>query len=156
MRTGRPALVVADTSFVSAWHTTAAKHAGVDIWPEQVVRQVRSGALSVSVVTVAELRAGHLKARWGMRRRLEAEQGLRQFKQRAVDRSVAEAWAVLKEATRRSGRACSDNDLWIAATGFARGMPVLTCDRDFRALRAAGVKVVYLPRRPGAAASAPD
>ena len=66
---------------------------------------------------------------------------------------IAEAWAVLKDATRRRGRVCSDNDLWIAATGFARGVPVLTCDRDFLGLRNAGVDVIHLPRHPASSAT---
>ncbi|HKG03524.1 MAG TPA: PIN domain-containing protein [Conexibacter sp.] len=112
------------------------------------MRRIEDATLSISVVTVAELRAGHLNARWGARRRLDHERWLRQFEQCGVDRSIAEAWAILKDITGRSGRACGDNDLWIAATGVARGVPVLTCDRDFLTMRRAGLDVIHLPRHP--------
>jgi len=65
-----------------------------------------------------------------------------------VDRSVADAWTVLKHATRQRGHACGDNDLWIAATALARGVPVVTCDRDFVMMRAGGLDVIHLPRHP--------
>jgi len=112
-----------------------------------MVRRIEDATIFISVVTVAEVRAGHLKAGWGARRRLEAERWLRQFERCDLDESVADVWATLKESTRQRGRPCGDNDLWIAATGFARGLPVLTCDRDFLMMRGAGLNVIHLPRR---------
>lgn len=144
-RRGRE-LFLADTSFVSAWRTNAVTSSSTAQWPEQMVRRIEDATVFISVVTVAEVRAGHLKARWGARRRLEAERWLGQYERCDVDQSVADAWAKLKEATRRRGRPCGDNDLWIAATGFARGIPVLTCDRDFLGMRNAGVDVIHLSR----------
>lgn len=141
-------LLIADTSFVSVLHATTVVPAARNMLPCEMRRGIATAKLSISVVTVAELRAGHLKARWGPRRRGQAERRLRRFPHVSVDPSVADAWAVLKEASRRSGRKCSDNDLWIAATGYARCAPVVTCDRDFLTLRAAGVEVIYVPRSP--------
>lgn len=146
--TSGPELFVADTTFVSVWHTSSMSSSATGHWPRRTVRRIASGTLSISVVTVAELRAGHLKARWGTRRRLEVERWLRQFEHCVVDRSIADAWSALKDATRRRGHVCGDNDLWIAATGLARGVPVLTCDRDFLTMRGAGVDVIHLPRHP--------
>jgi predicted nucleic acid-binding protein len=143
-------LLVADTSFISVWHAMGAVSQAAAPWPSSTTRRIATAALSVSVVTVAELRAGHLKANWGERRRMHADRWLCRFAQIAVDRPVADAWAVLKDATRRRGWACSENDLWIAATGWARGVPVVTCDRDFLCLPALGVEVVYCPRTPPA------
>jgi predicted nucleic acid-binding protein len=141
-------LLIADTSFVSVLHATTVVPAARNMLPCETRRGIVNAELSISVVTVAELRAGHLKARWGLRRRGQAERWLRRFPYVSVDRSVADAWAALKEASRRQGRSCSENDLWIAATGYARRAPVVTCDRDFLALRTVGVEVIYLPRRP--------
>jgi predicted nucleic acid-binding protein len=153
LTTSRRELLVADTTFVSIWQTSSVASNVTSHWPRHAIRRIEEATLSVSVVTVAELRAGHLKARWGARRRFDAERWLRQFEQCGGDCSIAEAWAVLKDATRRHGRVCSDNDLWIAATGFARGVPVLTCDRDFLGLRNAGVDVIHLPRHPASSAT---
>ena len=149
---GARELLVADTSFVSVLHATTVSPGALDMLPREVTRRIAGADLSISVVTVAELQAGHLKARWGERRRSQAERWLRQFAHCSVDRPVADAWATLKDATRRRGRACSENDLWIAATGYAQKAPVVTCDRDFLALRTLGVEVIYVPRRPVAAA----
>jgi predicted nucleic acid-binding protein len=148
LSSSRRELLIADTTFVSVWQTSSVASGTTKHWPRHVIRRIEDAKLSISVVTVAELRAGHLKARWGVRRRLAAEQWLRQFEQCAVDRSIAEAWAILKDTTRRNGRVCGDNDLWIAATGVARGVPVLTCDRDFLMMRRAGLDVIHLPRHP--------
>lgn len=148
LTSSRRELLVADTTFVSVWQTNSLASRTTKHWPRHVIRRIEDATLSISVVTVAELRAGHLKARWGARRRLDAEQWLGQFEQCGVDRSIAEAWAILKDTTRRNGRVCGDNDLWIAATGFVRGVPVLTCDRDFLRMCGAGVDVIHLPRHP--------
>jgi predicted nucleic acid-binding protein len=144
---GSSNLMVADTSFVSVLHAMTMAPAARNVLPCEARRSLVGAKLSISVVTVAELRAGHLKARWGARRRSQAERWLGRFAHLSVDPPVANAWAVLKDASRRNGRNCSENDLWIAATGYARGIPVVTCDRDFLVLRALGVKVVYVPRR---------
>jgi predicted nucleic acid-binding protein len=142
----RRELIVADTTFMSVWRTSPSASSATRRWPEPTIRRIAAATLSISVVTVAELRAGHLNARWGPRRRRDEEIWLRQFELHGVDRSTAEAWAELKDATRRQGRTSSDNDLWIAATGLASGAPVLTCDADFLPMRSTGLEVIYLPR----------
>lgn len=67
-----------------------------------------------------------------------------QFMQLPVNRPVAEAWARLGASGRQRGRAFGANDLWIAATGYVRGVPIVTCDHDFVDMRELGVAVVYV------------
>lgn len=150
MSTSTRELLIADTTFASVWHATASAASATRQWPRSTVERIANATLSISVVTVAEVRFGHLNARWGIRRRQEAERRLSQFQQLRVDRPTAEAWAFLKDSTQRAGRSCGDNDLWIAATGFVRGVPVVTCDVDFLSMTCAGVDVIYLPRHPHA------
>jgi predicted nucleic acid-binding protein len=105
-------------------------------------------AVAISIVTLAEARFGHELARWGQRRRRNAELWLGQFTRIPVDEGVAEAWVRLKASARRNGLAFGTNDLWIAATALFRCVPIITCDRDFLPMRDLGVEVIYLPRRP--------
>ena len=142
---GSRELLVADTSFVSQHRRAAARPELSSLWPEEIVQRIDAAVIAISVVTVAEERLGHWLARWGERRRADAERWLRQFMQLPVNRPVAEAWARLKAGGHGIGRVFSANDLWIAATGFVRGAPIVTCDRDFLAMRELGVAVIYLP-----------
>lgn len=148
MTSRRRELLVADTTFVSVWRTSAVASSVTRHWPQRAIRRISEATLSISVVTVAEMHAGQLHARWGRRRRMDEERWLCQFELHGVDRSIAEAWAVLKDATRRRGCTISDNDLWIAATGLASRAPVVTCDADFLPMRCVGLDVIYLPQRP--------
>jgi len=143
-------LLLADTSFVGVWHEVKRRRLTTP-WSVGDIRRIEAADLSISVVSIAELRAGHAKAGWGVRRRSQVERWLHQFARFSVDEPVARVWAELRDATRRAGRPCSENDLWIAATGHIRRAPIVTCDRDFIALRQLGVEVVYLPRRRDAA-----
>jgi predicted nucleic acid-binding protein len=147
-------LLVADTSFVSQQRLVATRPEATSTWPIDVVRRVDRAVIAISVVTLAEERCGHWLARWGERRRAQADRWLLQFMQLPVNGPVADAWARLKAAGQYAGRSFGANDLWIAATGYAREAPIVTCDRDFLHMRELGVEVIYLPSRPDSVASA--
>lgn len=51
-----------------------------------------------------------------------------------IDHRVAQTWAGMRAYLAASGKRVSGNDLWIAATAAASGMPVITQDRGFYAL----------------------
>lgn len=89
--------------------------------------------LAVSVVTLAELRAGVLAARdlTTRARRLATLEYVLGLDLVPIDGAVADAWAVLRVALRDLGRSMKVNDAWIAATAIALGVPVVTQDDDF-------------------------
>jgi predicted nucleic acid-binding protein len=142
-------LLLGDTSFVSAWAQGDKRLELVRDWPLELARLVSSATVAISSVTFAEVRHGHRVANWGERRVRTAERWLRSFVQFPVDVHVAETWARLKATGQRRGRSFGTNDLWIAATGCTRDLPVVTCDRDFLPMRELGVRVIYLPRTGG-------
>jgi len=89
--------------------------------------------LSVSVITIGELRAGVLGALDSVtrdRRVTTLEQAL-VLDPIPVDQAVARAWARLRLALRESGKRMGANDSWIAATAIALDLPVLTQDADY-------------------------
>jgi len=91
-------------------------------------------ALRVSIVTVAELRAGVLIAvddEQRARRSATLAHALR-LDPAIVDASVAGAWATLRVALRDVRRRMRANDAWIAATAIALGLPLVTQDDDFQ------------------------
>jgi predicted nucleic acid-binding protein len=101
-------------------------------------------AVSVSVVTVAELRlgvlaAGSLEARARRMATLRLAESLEPL---PVDDAAADAWAVLVAALRGAGRKAPVNDSWIAATAIARGIPVATQDGDYEGMP--GLTVIRL------------
>lgn len=106
----------------------------------EVRRPLREEALPaetvISIITVAELRAGVLGAPdVGTRdRRLATLERAIKAPVFPIEHRVAEAWAGMRAYLAASGGRVSVNDLWIAATAAANRMPVITQDRDFYAL----------------------
>jgi len=100
---------------------------------------------AISVVTVAELHVGVLSAPdvHTRARRLATLDAVADVETLHVDELVAAAWARLRVHLAESGRRLNVNDLWIAATAVAHGLPVITQDDDFAPVEgAAGLVVV--------------
>ena len=98
-------------------------------------------------VTIAELRAGVLAASdVDVRaRRLATLESVGDIEVLEIDVEVATAWARLRVHLAETGRRVTVNDLWIAATAAAHGLPVVTQDDDFDALDGVGgVAVIRL------------
>lgn len=93
-------------------------------------------AVSVSVITVGELRLGVLAATdaTSRARRLETLTRAEAFDPIPIDTRVARAWAALRVALRDEGRRMPLNDSWIAATALANGLPLVTQDDDYDAV----------------------
>ncbi|HEX7280380.1 MAG TPA: PIN domain-containing protein [Solirubrobacterales bacterium] len=93
-------------------------------------------SVAISIITVAELRAGILSAPdlESRDRRLYTLERISGTTILSVDHKVAQIWAGMRAYLAASGESVSGNDLWIAATAAAAAMPVITQDRDFYAL----------------------
>lgn len=100
----------------------------------------------VSVVTVAELRAGVLVADDPVKRavRLSTLTLAQSFESIPIDDTVAEAWTRLRLHLRSLGRRMPVNDSWIAATAMALRIPIVTQDDDF--LPISGIEVIHVSR----------
>lgn len=103
------------------------------------------GRGAISVVTLAELRAGVLAAPdvATRDRRLLTLESLAGAAILAIDEAVARTWAAMRTYLAASERRMGTNDMWIAATAATRGVPVITQDTDFDPLSGvAGLTVV--------------
>lgn len=89
--------------------------------------------VATSVVTLAELQLGVLAATHTDVRaqRLAALETLADMEIIPIDEDAARAWARLRVHLAETGRRVRINDLWIAAIGAGRGLPVVTQDDDF-------------------------
>lgn len=99
----------------------------------------------VCPVTIAELQAGVLiSADVDTRaRRLATLELTADIEVLAIDSAVAAEWARLRVHLAESDQRVNVNDLWIAATAAANGLPVVTQDEDLGPLaRAEGIEVV--------------
>lgn len=99
-----------------------------------------------SVVTLAELRSGLLKAGDEVTRRrrqgtLDAALGSTVL---AIDSTVAEVWADMRMHLATTGRRVRVDDLWIAATAAVHHLPVVTQDDGFDVV--AGVRGLEVVR----------
>ena len=56
----------------------------------------------------------------------------------AVDKAVADAWALLRVHLAQAGRRWDVNDLWIASTAVAHGIPVISHGNAFAPLLGVG------------------
>jgi predicted nucleic acid-binding protein len=124
-----PARGVLDTSvFIAA---ESGRSIQVDLLPEESV---------VSAITVGELQVGVLAATdLDVRaRRLATLAAIADVEVLVIDAEVAAAWARLRVHLIERGRRINVNDLWIAATATANGLPVVTQDDDFAPLDGVG------------------
>lgn len=89
--------------------------------------------VSVSVVTYAELSAGVLAATdLDVRaRRLATLIAVAELNPIPIDQAVAQTWSRLRVRLAIGGRRANVNDMWIAATAMALGVPIVTQDHDF-------------------------
>ena len=124
-----------DTSVLVAFE--AARPLNQDLLPDSLV---------ISVVTLAELRAGVLAASdvAVQARRISTLERAQRIAQLPVDQHVAAAWAVMRVQIGRAGRRVNSNDLWIAATAAVHELPVYTQDEDFDAIAAIGGVTVIM------------
>src|SRR5262249_24420803 len=83
------------------------------------------------VITLAELRDGHIYAGWGEARRQRAEQLISAYLLVPMDMAIVNRFAETRAACRSSGVTVPDNDIWIAATAYTRGWPLVSCDGHF-------------------------
>jgi predicted nucleic acid-binding protein len=113
---------LADTSLFIA--REAARPIRADVLPDR---------LAVSVVTVAELRAGVLVARdlATRDRRLRTLTLALAMDPVPIDDAVAQAWARLRVELLDRRMRLPVNDAWIAATAIALGVPLVTQDADY-------------------------
>lgn len=99
-----------------------------------------TGEVAISVVTLAELHAGVLAApdTATRARRLATLEAVADLEALHIDERVASVWAALRVQLAELGRRINVNDLWIAATAVANGIPVVSQDADFDALDGIG------------------
>ena len=100
---------------------------------------------TASVITFAELTAGVLRASdiATRSRRLATVAQLRSMELLPVTETVAGHWARLRVLLAEQQRRLNVNDLWIAATAAAHGLPIVTQDADFDVLaEVGGIEVI--------------
>lgn len=120
-RAARAELGLADTSLFIA------------LEQERPLAGVPPAHVSVSIISIAELRLGVLAAADSATRarRLETLTRAAALEPVPVGASVAAAWAALRLALREAGMRMPLNDSWIAATALAMDIPVVSQDADY-------------------------
>ena len=82
--------------------------------------------ITLSFMTVAELRRWALQRGWGKRRQEELARYLRRFPVHHSDDQLCEWWAAIMVGARRAGRRIEVPDAWIAATALLYDVPLIT------------------------------
>ena len=105
----------------------------------QIKPSVLPDGLALSVVTLAELRLAVLNENDTRRQatRLDTLERALRIRPIGIDETIAFQWAVLRSAARSQSQS-RVNDLWIAATAVALGVPVVTQNEGFVALMKIG------------------
>lgn len=141
-----PELVVCDTSFIALTERAERKPEVVAHWPADEVARIEASVLAISVISLAEIRAGRLYAGWGERRAAAQEERLAGLVWIPLDTQIVDEWAELTAHGLRNGWRVKDNDLWIAATATAKDLTLVSCDRGFQSVP--GLDWIYLPADP--------
>jgi predicted nucleic acid-binding protein len=103
-------------------------------------RTIRAESLprrgAISIVTIAELRAGILAAPdiASRDRRLNTLERISKMAVLPIEDAIARTWAGMRAHLAALGKQLTSNDSWIAATAATYEIPVVTQDRDFYAL----------------------
>ena len=90
----------------------------------------------ISVITLAQLRAGVLAARDTdtRARRLATLEGVADVEALVIDERAAAHWARLRFRLHETGRRANANDLWIASVALANDLPVVAQDAVYEVL----------------------
>jgi tRNA(fMet)-specific endonuclease VapC len=140
-----PERLVCDTSFVGHVASRASSPANYEHWSPSELERIEKAVLAISVVTLAEVRFGYLKAGWGERRKAEEDRRLGSFLRVPFDLKIVDEWARLRALCEANGWSMAHNDIWIAATASSRGWPLVTCDKDQERIDDPALEVLYLP-----------
>src|SRR3712207_1206797 len=127
---GAPETILCDTSLVSVVQTRGVPAA----WPPDTCARLDTAILAITVVTLAELRDGHIYANWGPRRRAAAEQLIAAYLWLALDMAIVSGCAHLRAAGHSRAVTAPDIEIWSAATASSRGWPLASCDKHFDAI----------------------
>jgi len=141
-----PEVILCDTSFVSMQEMAEKKPEAVAHWPQVLRDRVAGAILAISIFTVAELRAGRIVAGWGQRRSDLQEARMAAYVTIPLDDDVLNVYTAI-HAWSKKGNRTPHNDMWIAATAVARGLPLVSCDEHFERIATShDLEHIYLPR----------
>jgi predicted nucleic acid-binding protein len=149
-----PEHVLCDTSFISVVQEALRRPDATAHWPEERRSRLDSAILAMSVVSLAELRSGHIYACWGQERRDRAEALMGAYVWAPLDMEIVDVCAALRAEKRKRGWGLGDNDSWIAATAMSRRWPLAACDLHFCDVE--GLDLIYLPATPESRADCPE
>lgn len=93
---------------------------------DQYARHFIGHSTVIASQTVAELRYGMLKAKWGETRTQKQEKFMGRFRVIYPTDSICTHWARAIDAARGAGRPLNSDDAWIAATALALRCPLVT------------------------------
>jgi predicted nucleic acid-binding protein len=94
---------------------------------------IRGAELTVSFMTLAEMRQGALDANWGQRKCALLEAYLADVSVLNSDNLLCSTWAQVRNDSVRKGRQMSAADAWIAATALVLSAPLVTNNaKDYR------------------------
>lgn len=143
---GAPEVILCDTSYLGAVRAASRLPYVSAAWPTKVTYRLASATLAISVITVAEERAGELEAGWKPAPVATADAARRAFLWVPIDADIVERWAVVVADSKKAGIDCKPhhNDVWIAATAIERNLPLVTCD-EWQSKLPQLPEAIYLP-----------
>jgi predicted nucleic acid-binding protein len=125
-----PEKLLLDTSFLGHELRARKRPDRYEHWDQLVLDRIAGSIRAISVVTVAEERAGWISAGWGEASVLSRRATLRGDLWIPIDAQILERWSELRAHCLQHGiNGPGDNDLWIAATAIEHGLPLVTCDK---------------------------
>ena len=97
--------------------------------------------LALSFMTVAELFQWAAVRKWGVKRRAQLDQSLKNYLVIPVDIEMCHIWGALRADQQAAGHPIAPQDAWIAATALRHSLPLITHNaKDYQGIAALEVR----------------
>ncbi|MGD0272911.1 MAG: PIN domain-containing protein [Gaiellaceae bacterium] len=125
-----PETLLLDTSFLGHELKAKKRPERYEHWDRLALDRVSRSIRAISVVTVAEERAGWISANWGEATVSQRMATLRGHLWIPIDPQIVDRWSELRAHCLMNGiNGPGDNDLWIVATAIEHNLPLVTSDK---------------------------
>ncbi len=137
-----PEVILCDTSFLGHLERRARHPERYGGWAGAGLSRLEVAILAVTPFSLAEIHAGRLADGWGEKRMAEQDRRLAGLLLIPLDPEIVRRWAELRANGIVNGWRIGDNDLGVAATALATGVPLVSCDADHA--RVPGLDLILL------------
>lgn len=127
-----PEVLLCDTSFLVHLEKSKRDSTRYVHWARTDLDRISQAILAITPFTLAEIRFGYVRRRWGPGRVAVIEHQLSSFVVVPLDEKVIDTYVDLRVRCADAGRPMGYHDCWIVATAISQAIPLVSCDQGMR------------------------